>query len=407
MFEHVMDVFSSGHTAVVAFIFISILELEYSLDLGEVFVRRVRALKLSLLGVVFILTAQPHLEIEGSLMGMQSVPIALAAIFGGQAMAVLVTAVELVSYAFVGGSGVLHGAAGLLLDLLFVSILLRLLKRDSRQISIWHLVYAGLAVGMGESIALFVALSDYSVAISGHAALEQLLTEFMGTMFFGWLMRIHTDRFLGREHGRARIRTLHDTMKRSLASLSTAMIHHDLSTAGHEQRVAHLAKRVGMMLGLTDDHLEGLQLAAMVHDVGQMRVPRDILTRPRQLTSEEFELVKLHVEAGYHILKDIPYPWPVADIVRQHHEHVDGTGYPNGLRGEQLSLEAKILHACDAMEAMMSHRPFRRAYGAHRALAELEAYKSTRYDEKVVDAIVRLFRDLDYEFPAVKPGVLL
>ncbi|MDD2699818.1 MAG: HD domain-containing protein [Sideroxydans sp.] len=403
MFDHVVDIFSAGHTALAAFILILILEIKYYVDLGDVFRRRARAAMLSLLGVFFIFTSRSHLGMEGASIDMEGVAIALAALFGGPALAVLVTVIEILARIIWGGSTMMAGIVGLLLDFSLMMVLLRVIKEDRARVTLLQLVYAGLTVGIGEVTALLAVVpKEQGSSLFVHVGLELFLIQLLGTLLFGWLLKMHTDRFLGREHGRARIRNLNEAMKRGLTALSTAMVHHDLSTAGHEQRVADLSVRVGMLLGLSATQLEGLQLAAMVHDVGQIRVPRDILTRPRQLTAEEFDLVKLHVEAGYHILKDIPFPWPIANIVRQHHEHMDGTGYPNGLHGAQLLLESRILHACDALEAMLSHRPFRRAYSIERALGELEAHKSSWYDAAVVDAILKLFMELDYAFPNVK-----
>ncbi len=410
VFDHVVTVFSSGYTALAAFIFILFFEMKYFMDFTPVFRRRTRTLMLTMLGVYFVLTSSEHSLVAGTSSGMQAVSIdmqgvaiALATLFGGVATGGLVTGVEVVVRLLLQESTMLAEVLAALFDYLLVVSLIRYIKVDPDRVLLKQIVYAGGMAGLGEaSVSVFAGGPASGWGELLHLGMELFLIQMLGTLLFGWLQKVHNDRFRGRAHGRLRIKHLNETMKQALVALSTAMVHHDLSTAGHEQRVADLARRVGMMLGLSDVRLEGLQLAAMVHDVGQIRVPRDILTRPRQLSSEEFELVKMHVEAGYHILKDIPFPWPIADIVRQHHEHMDGSGYPNGLHGEQILLEARILHACDALEAMMSHRPFRRAFNAEHALAELDAYKGVRYDAKVVDAIMTLFRDLDYAFPVVK-----
>jgi HD-GYP domain-containing protein (c-di-GMP phosphodiesterase class II) len=139
-------------------------------------------------------------------------------------------------------------------------------------------------------------------------------------------------------------------------------------------------------------------LAALVHDIGKMQLPAEILMRPRKLSAEEFALVQLHAENGYQILKDVQFPWPLAEVVRQHHEDFDGGGYPNGLSGEQILLEARILRVADSMEAMLSHRPFRRAYGLDYAIASLEANIGKLYDAQVADACIRLFREKNFSF---------
>jgi len=139
-------------------------------------------------------------------------------------------------------------------------------------------------------------------------------------------------------------------------------------------------------------------LAAIVHDIGKIRVPAEVLTRPGRLSSIEFEMVKTHVEAGYEILKAIDFPWPIADVVRQHHERLNGTGYPNGLRGDELLLESRILAVADVVEAIASFRPYRPALGVDVALAEIEAGRGAVFDSNVVDACVRQFRERNFAF---------
>ena len=193
--------------------------------------------------------------------------------------------------------------------------------------------------------------------------------------------------------------SLRQSLIQAISALSSAMVHRDLSTAGHEVRVSDLAVAIGRQLGLDAHRLEGLGLAAMVHDIGQIQIPSEILTRPRRLNHEEFELVKLHAEASHEILKDIQFPWPIADISWQHHENMDGSGYPRGLKGDEILLEARIIHVADSMEAMLSHRPFRRQLGQEQALAQLQQYKSRVYDPAVVDACLTLFAEHGYQLP--------
>lgn len=185
---------------------------------------------------------------------------------------------------------------------------------------------------------------------------------------------------------------LQEMFRQTISALTTAMAHRDLTTAGHEQQVCDLAVAIGRELGFDEFRLEGLSVAAMVHDVGQMQIPAEILTRPRRLSPEELDLVKMHVESSYQILEKIPFPWPVAEIVYQHHENMDGSGYPRGLSGDQILLEARIIRVADSMEAMLSHRPFRRALPIEKALAQLEAGKGMHYDPAVVDVCTRIIR---------------
>lgn len=183
---------------------------------------------------------------------------------------------------------------------------------------------------------------------------------------------------------------LRQTLKQTVGALTSAMEHRDLSTAGHERRITELALAIGRELGFDEHRLEGLGIAAMIHDVGQIQVPAEILTRPRRLSPEEFDLVKMHAEAGRDILRDIQFPWPIAEIVFQHHENVDGTGYPRGLVGDQILPEAKIIRVADSVEAMLSHRPFRRAASIDSVISQLSAGKDRQYDADVVNACIRL-----------------
>ena len=143
-------------------------------------------------------------------------------------------------------------------------------------------------------------------------------------------------------------------------------------------------------MGLDDDAIQALYMAAMVHDIGKMAVPSEILTKPSHLTDLEMQMVQGHVESGYQILKDIPFPWPIAEMVRQHHERLDGSGYPRGLKGEEISLQARILAVADTIEAMATHRPYRPARGLTAAMDEIRAEAGAKLDARVVDAAFEL-----------------
>ncbi|WP_293762682.1 HD domain-containing phosphohydrolase [uncultured Aquitalea sp.] len=192
---------------------------------------------------------------------------------------------------------------------------------------------------------------------------------------------------------------LKQSLIQTINALSSAMAHRDMSTASHEKRVSDLAVAIGREMGLDDQRLEGLGLAAMVHDIGLIQIPSEILTRPRRLTVEEFDLLKLHSEAGYEILKDIDLPWPIARIILQHHENHDGSGYPNGVRGDDILLEAQIIHVADSMEAMLSHRPFRRHLEFNQAINELKRCRGVWYAPEPVDACLKLFLEKGYQLP--------
>jgi HD-GYP domain-containing protein (c-di-GMP phosphodiesterase class II) len=160
----------------------------------------------------------------------------------------------------------------------------------------------------------------------------------------------------------------------------------DPYTSGHERRVADLATAIGGQLGLEADRLDGLRLGALIHDVGKLAVPAEILAKPGRLTDIEFRLIMQHSQAGYDILAGIEFNWPVAEMVLQHHERCDGSGYPRALTGDDILLEAKILAVADVVEAMSSHRPYRAALGMEVALAEISEGAGMRYDADVAVA---------------------
>ncbi len=170
----------------------------------------------------------------------------------------------------------------------------------------------------------------------------------------------------------------------------------DPYTAGHQHSVKELALAIGVALGLPERQLEGLQLGASVHDIGKIMVPAEILCKPTKLSKHEYDLIKDHAEAGYTILKDVDFPWPIARIVHEHHERMDGSGYPNGLRGEELLLESQIVAVADVVQSMGAHRPYRASLGCEAGLAEIRKNRGRLYDADVVDACLRLFNEKRY-----------
>jgi PAS domain S-box-containing protein/putative nucleotidyltransferase with HDIG domain len=173
----------------------------------------------------------------------------------------------------------------------------------------------------------------------------------------------------------------------------------DPYTSGHQRRVAALAAEIAREMGLPDDKTEAIRIAGTIHDIGKISIPGDLLNKPGALTEIETAYISQHSENGYLILKKIHFPWPIAEIVRQHHERINGSGYPRGLKGNEIMTEAKIIGAADVVEAMSSHRPYRPSLGIRAALEELIKKRGILYDEVVVDACVRLFREKKYELP--------
>lgn len=184
-------------------------------------------------------------------------------------------------------------------------------------------------------------------------------------------------------------------------AFSSAMEFRDPYTAGHQRRVAELSWAIAQELGLSEEQLQGLRVAALLHDIGKsLFVPTEILSKPGRLTEWEMALVKVHPQAGYEVLKKVDFPWPVAEIVLQHHERLDGSGYPQGLKGEEILFEARIIAVADVVEAMSSHRPYRPALGVDKALEEIESQKGRLYDPQVVEACWRVF-SRGFTFPSI------
>ena len=176
----------------------------------------------------------------------------------------------------------------------------------------------------------------------------------------------------------------------TIEAMSRTMEWRDPYTAGHQKRVAMISMAIANQLGWDKERTQALYMAAMVHDIGKLAIPSEILTKPSRLTDIEMQLVQGHAEAGYQILKDIPFPWPIADMVRQHHERLDGSGYPRGLKADQICEEARILSVADTIEAMASHRPYRPSKGLAAAMAEIQVEAGEKLDAKIVEAAHRL-----------------
>ena len=180
------------------------------------------------------------------------------------------------------------------------------------------------------------------------------------------------------------------SLRATIEAMSKTMEWRDPYTAGHQKRVAFIAMAIAKKLDWSEERIQSLYMAGMVHDIGKVAVPSEILTKPTRLTDLEMQLVQGHVESGYQILKDIPFPWPIAEIVHQHHERLDGSGYPKGLKGDEICEEARILAVADTIEAMATHRPYRAARGLQAAMDEVRAEAGIKLDEKVVDAAFKL-----------------
>ncbi len=220
----------------------------------------------------------------------------------------------------------------------------------------------------------------------------RLLQELAADLAYGVVnLRARVERARGAER-------LRESLADTIRAIALTVEKRDPYTAGHQNKVAELCVAIGRELGLDESRIEGLRLGATIHDIGKIYIPAEILNRPGKLTPAEFEIIKSHAEVGYDIVKDVKFPWPVGQMILQHHERLDGTGYPKGLKGEEVILEARILAVADVVEAMSSHRPYRPARGPEMALAEVEQHRGTRYDAAVVDACLKLLREKGFAF---------
>jgi putative nucleotidyltransferase with HDIG domain len=184
----------------------------------------------------------------------------------------------------------------------------------------------------------------------------------------------------------------------TIEAIGSALEKRDPYTAGHQRQVAKLAHAIAQEMKLPQEIAEGIYMGCLIHDIGKIYIPAEILSRPGKLTAPEFEIIKCHSQVGYDIIKGIEFPWPVAKMILEHHERLNGSGYPQGLKGDEISLEARILAVSDVVEAMASHRPYRPAVGLDSALDEISQNRGTLYDPQAVDVCLRLFREKSFQF---------
>jgi putative two-component system response regulator len=186
---------------------------------------------------------------------------------------------------------------------------------------------------------------------------------------------------------------LRSTMEGIIQAMGLTVEIRDPYTSGHQKRVADIASAIATEMNLPKEQIKGIHMAGIVHDIGKIAVPSEILNKSGRISKHEFEIIKSHSQAGYDILKQINFPWPIAQIVYQHHERMDGSGYPQGLSDEDILLEARIMAVADVVEAMASHRPYRPALGVHKALEEIKRNRGVLFDLEVVNACLSLFEE--------------
>ena len=238
------------------------------------------------------------------------------------------------------------------------------------------------------------------VELTNGTTLERYSSPVLGQdgEYYGRIWGFHdiTERKQAQEKLESTLGNLRKAIGGTIQAIVQVVEMRDPYTAGHQRRVADLARSIATEMGLPPDVIEGIRIAAAIHDIGKVAVPAEILSKPGKLTQNELELIKDHSLTGFDILKHVEFPWPIAEIIYQHHERLDGSGYPRGLKGDDVLLEARIIALADVVEAMASHRPFRPARGIDAAMDEIEEHRGTLYDPEVVDTCVKLFREKRY-----------
>jgi len=253
---------------------------------------------------------------------------------------------------------------------------------------------SSIALPLHDDEQVFGALTIYAVDPEAFTEEEVVLLEEMANDLAFGIVTLRTRK----EHEQHAI-ILRQSLEQSIQTIAATVETRDPYTAGHQQRVAKLASAIAQEMGLPEDQINGLHLAATIHDLGKIHIPAEILAKPGKLSNIEFELIKTHPQEGYNILKGVAFPWPIADTILQHHERMDGSGYPQGLKDGEIILEARILAVADVVEAITSHRPYRPGLGIEAAIEEIERNRGVRYDSDVVDACLRLFREQNYQLP--------
>lgn len=256
-----------------------------------------------------------------------------------------------------------------------------------------HGCNSNLALPLSDGKITFGGLSIYASETNAFDGEEvQLLQELSSNLSYG-IVTLRA-RIVNEQHAAI----LRQSLEQSIQTIAATVEARDPYTAGHQRRVAELAVAIAREMALPFEQINGIHLAAIIHDLGKINIPAEILSKPGKLSDIEFMLIKTHPQAGYDILKNVKFPWPIADIVLQHHERIDGSGYPQGLKGGQILLESKIVAVADVVEAMSSHRPYRAGLGIGTALREIERGRGSLYDPDTVDACLRIFNKNDFSF---------
>ncbi|MBS3819557.1 GAF domain-containing protein [bacterium] len=226
-----------------------------------------------------------------------------------------------------------------------------------------------------------------------------LLKELADVLAYGIIsLRVLSAQKQSEKETKSTLKKLRGALGGTIQVVESIVEEKDPYTAGHQRRSTDLARSIAKEMGLSSDQIDAIRMAGSIHDIGKISIPTEVLSKPTPLTDAEFELIKKHPHVGYDILKNIDFPWRVAEIVLQHHEKLNGSGYPRGLKNGQILIEARVLGVADVVEAMSSHRPYRPARGKKKALEEIKKNKGTLFEPQAVDACVKLIAEKGYKF---------
>ncbi|WP_345971528.1 HD domain-containing phosphohydrolase [Sulfurimonas sp. HSL1-6] len=261
---------------------------------------------------------------------------------------------------------------------------------------------SNIALPLFDDGRVFGSLSIYSTLSEPFDNDEvSLLEELAGDLAYG-ILNLRTRAAHDRHEA-----LLRESLEQSIQAIAATVESRDPYTAGHQNRVAELATAIAREMGLDDERIRGIGFAGIIHDLGKIHIPAEILSKPGRLSNIEYQLIQTHPEAGYDIVKDVNFPWPIAQIILQHHERLNGSGYPQGLKGDAILLEAKIIAIADTVDAISSHRPYRSARGIETAMREIQEGKGSAFDPEAVEACVRLFMEKGFEFSTESPLITL
>ncbi|MDD5471643.1 MAG: MASE3 domain-containing protein [Sideroxydans sp.] len=268
-----------------------------------------------------------------------------------------------------------------------------------RDVAMQYGYRASIALPLHDNGTTFATLSLYADTTNAFTDDEiALLTEMSEDLSFGIQnLRMRAERDQALQEKQHFLETIQEGLQDTVQAIAATVEMRDPYTAGHQRRVAELAAAIAGEMDLSHEQIFAIHLAGVVHDLGKISIPAEILSKPARLSDIEYSFIKTHPQSGYDILKDIDFHWPVAEMVLQHHERMDGTGYPQGLKGDAIILGARILAVADVIEAMASHRPYRAGLGIEAAMNEIREHRGVSYDTNVVDAALRLFSENKYQ----------